>query len=82
MHPAPPRGIPAAGGYPDRDGDDDDASGSSSHSMELLEEQEPEGWIARPITRNALMGVTSTMLSTPCCVRPSTDPLGPLSTIV
>jgi hypothetical protein len=29
-----------------------------------------------------LAGVTSTMLSTPCCVRASTDTLGPLSTVV
>jgi hypothetical protein len=54
MPPAPPQGIPAAGGDPD--GDDDDASGSSSHSTELLEEQEPKGWIARPITRDATRG--------------------------
>jgi hypothetical protein len=46
MPPAPPLGIPAAGGDPDGDGDDDDAGGSSSHGTELLEEQEQEGWIA------------------------------------
>ena len=56
MPPAPPQGIPAAGGDPDGDGDDDDASGSSSHSTELSEEQELEGWIARPITRDAARG--------------------------
>jgi hypothetical protein len=50
--------------------------------MVLSEEQEPEGWIARPITRSPLVGVTSTMLLTPCCVGPSTDTLGPLSIIV
>jgi hypothetical protein len=49
---APPQGIPDAG----EDLDDDDASSSSSHSMKLLEEQEPEGWIARPITRDAARG--------------------------
>jgi hypothetical protein len=54
MPPAPPQGIPAAGGDPDRDGDVDDAGGSSSHGMELSEEPEPEGWIARPITRDAV----------------------------
>jgi hypothetical protein len=48
--PAPPQGTPTAGGDPD--GDDNDG-GSSSHSTELLEEQEPEGWIARPVTRDA-----------------------------
>jgi hypothetical protein len=52
MPPAPPQGIPATEGDPDGDGDDDDDGGSSSHSTELLEEQEPEGWIARPITRD------------------------------
>jgi hypothetical protein len=52
-----PQGIPAAGGDPDRDGDDDnDAGGSSSHDTELLEEPEPEGWIARPITRDTARG--------------------------
>jgi hypothetical protein len=54
MPPAPPQGIPAAGGDPD--GDDDDAGGSSSHGTELSEEPEPEGWIARPITREAARG--------------------------
>jgi hypothetical protein len=55
MPPAPPQGIPASRGDPDRD-DDDDADGSSSHSTELSKEQEPEGWIARPITRDATRG--------------------------
>jgi hypothetical protein len=44
MPPAPPQGIPAAGGDPNGD-DTDDAGGSSSHNMEISEEQEPEGWI-------------------------------------
>jgi hypothetical protein len=48
--PAPPQGIPAAGGDPD--GDDDDDGGSSSHDTELSEEQEPKGWNTRPITRD------------------------------
>jgi hypothetical protein len=51
MPPAPPQGIPDAGGDPDGDGDDDDTGGSLSHDTELLEE--PEGWIARPITHDA-----------------------------
>jgi hypothetical protein len=55
MPPTPTQGIPAAGGDPDWDGDDDDG-GSSSHNKELSEEQEPEGWIARPITRDAAHG--------------------------
>jgi hypothetical protein len=51
--PTPPQGIPAPGGDPDGYSDDD---GSSSHITELLEEQEPEGWIARPITHDATRG--------------------------
>jgi hypothetical protein len=82
MPPAPPQGIPAARGDPDGDGDDNDAGGSSSHGTELSEEPELEGWIARPVTRDALAGVTSTTLSTPCCVEPLTDTLGLSSTIV
>jgi hypothetical protein len=54
--PAPPLGVPAAGvavgGDPDDGGDDS----SSSHNTDLLEEQEPEGWVARPITRDATHG--------------------------
>jgi hypothetical protein len=54
--PAPPLGVPAtrvaAGGDPD-DGSDDS---SSSHNTDLSEEQEPEGWVARPITRDAARG--------------------------
>jgi hypothetical protein len=56
MPPAPPQGIPAAGGDPDGDGDDDDTSGSSSYNTELSEEPEQEGWIARPIIRDAARG--------------------------
>jgi hypothetical protein len=51
MPPAPPQGIPTAGGDPDGD-DNDDAGGSSSHSMELSKKQEPKGWITRPITHD------------------------------
>jgi hypothetical protein len=54
--PAPPLGVLAArvavGGYPDEGGDDS----SSSHNTDLSEEQEPEGWVARPITRDATRG--------------------------
>jgi hypothetical protein len=54
--PAPPLGVPTAGvavgGDPDDGGDDS----SSSHSTDLSEEQEPEGWVARPITRDAARG--------------------------
>jgi hypothetical protein len=52
MPPTPPQGIPAAGGDPDGD-KDDDIDGSSSHDTKCSEEPEPEGWIARPITRDA-----------------------------
>jgi hypothetical protein len=55
MPPAPPQGIPAAGGDPNGD-DDGDVGGSLSHNMELSEEQEPEGWIARPIIHDAARG--------------------------
>ena len=58
MPPGPPQGILAARGDPDGDRDDDNVGGSSSHDMELSEEleSEPEGWIARPITRDAARG--------------------------
>jgi hypothetical protein len=55
MPPAPPQGIPAAGGDPDGDADDD-AGGSSGHGTERSEEPEPEGWIAKPITCDAARG--------------------------
>jgi hypothetical protein len=50
--PAPPQGTPTARGDPDRDDD----GGSSSHSTEPSKEQEREGWVARPITRDAARG--------------------------
>jgi hypothetical protein len=54
--PAPPLSAPAAGvaagGDPDDGGDDD----SSSFSTDLSADQEPEGWVARPITRDAVRG--------------------------
>jgi hypothetical protein len=53
---APPQGIPATRGDPDKERDDDDDGGSSSHNIELSEEQEPEGCIARPITHDAARG--------------------------
>jgi hypothetical protein len=52
MPPTPPQGVPTAGEDPDGDGDDDDTGGNSSHGTELSKESEPEGWIARPITRS------------------------------
>jgi hypothetical protein len=56
MPPAPPQGIPATGGDPDRDEDNDDVGGSLSHDTERSEEPELEGQIARPITRDAARG--------------------------
>jgi hypothetical protein len=56
MPPALPQGTSAAAGDPDGDRDDDDAGGSLSHDTELSEEPEPEGWIARPITRDTARG--------------------------
>ena len=54
--PAPPLSTPAAGvaagGDPDDGGDDS----SSSHNTDLSADQEPEGWVARPITRDAARG--------------------------
>jgi hypothetical protein len=54
--PAPPLDAPApgvaAGGDPDDGGGDD----SSSHNIEFSADQEPEGWVARPITRDAARG--------------------------
>jgi hypothetical protein len=45
-------GIPDVGGDPDKDDD----GGSSDHSTELLEGQEPEGWVAQPISCDATRG--------------------------
>jgi hypothetical protein len=50
--PAPPQGTITARG----DLDGDDHGGSSSHNIEPSEEQEPEGWVARPITRVVARG--------------------------
>jgi hypothetical protein len=54
--PAPPLDAPAprvaAGGDPDDGGGDI----SSSHDTDFSADQEPEGWVARPITRDAARG--------------------------
>jgi hypothetical protein len=54
--PAPPLSalVPgvAAGGDPDDGGGDN----SSSHDTDFSADQEPEGWVARPITRDAARG--------------------------
>jgi hypothetical protein len=46
-----PTGV-AVGGDPDDGGD----NSSSSHNTDLSEEQDPERWVARPITRDAARG--------------------------
>jgi hypothetical protein len=54
--PAPPLDAPAprvaTGGDPDDGGGDD----SSSHDTDFSADQEPEGWVARPITHDAARG--------------------------
>jgi hypothetical protein len=54
--PAPPLSAPApgvaVGGDPDNGGGDN----SSSHDTDLSADQEPKGWVARPITRDAARG--------------------------
>jgi hypothetical protein len=54
--PAPPLGVPAAGVAARGDTDDGGDDSSSSHNTDLSEEQEPKGWVARPITRDAAHG--------------------------
>jgi hypothetical protein len=54
--PAPQLGVPAAGVAAGGDLDDGGDDSSSSHNTDLSEEQEPEGWVARPITRDAARG--------------------------
>jgi hypothetical protein len=54
--PAPPLSVPAAGVDVGRDPDDGGGNNSSSFSTDLSAKQEPEGWVARPITRDAARG--------------------------
>ena len=54
--PASPLSAPAAGVAIGGDPDDGGGDSSSSHNTDLLEEQELEGWVARPITRDAARG--------------------------
>jgi hypothetical protein len=53
---APPLGVPPVGVAVGGDHDDGGDDSSSSHSTDLSEEQEPGGWVARPITRDATRG--------------------------
>jgi hypothetical protein len=54
--PAPPPSALAAGVAAGGDPDDGGGDSSSIHSTDLSEEQELEGWVARPITRDAARG--------------------------
>jgi hypothetical protein len=81
MPPAPPQGILAAGGDLDGDGDDD-AGGSLSHGTELSKEPELEGWIARPITRDAARGCHFHDALDTLLHQAFDDTFGPSSTIV
>jgi hypothetical protein len=53
---APPLSAPATGVAARGDPDDAGGNSSSSHNTDLSEEQELEGWVARPITRDAARG--------------------------
>jgi hypothetical protein len=52
----PPLSAPAIGVAAGGDPDDEGGDSSSSHDTDLSEEQELEGWVARPITRDAARG--------------------------
>jgi hypothetical protein len=54
--PAPPLGVPTAGVAVGGDPDDGCDDSNSSHNTDLSEEQEPEGWVAQPLTRDAARG--------------------------
>jgi hypothetical protein len=54
--PCTPLSAPAAGVAAGGDPDDGGGDSSSSHNTDLSEEQELEGWVARPITRDAARG--------------------------
>jgi hypothetical protein len=54
--PTPPLSAPAAGVAARGDPDDGGGDSSSSHNTDLSEEQELEGWVARPITHDAARG--------------------------
>jgi hypothetical protein len=54
--PAPPLSAPAARVAARGDLDDGGGNGSSSFGTDLSADQEPEGWVARPITRDTARG--------------------------
>jgi hypothetical protein len=54
--PAPPLSALAPGVAVGRDPDNEGGDDSSSFSTDLSTDQELEGWVARPITRDAARG--------------------------
>jgi hypothetical protein len=54
--PAPPLSAPAPGVAAGGDPDDGGGDSSSSHDTDFSVDQELEGWVARPITRDAARG--------------------------
>jgi hypothetical protein len=54
--PAPPLRVPTPGVVTGGDPDDGGGDSSSSHDTDFSADQEPEGWVARPITRDAALG--------------------------
>ena len=54
--PARPLSAPAPGVAAGGDPDDGGGDSSSSHNTDLSADQEPEGWVAQPITRDAARG--------------------------
>jgi hypothetical protein len=54
--PAPPLGAPASGVATGGGPDDGGGNDSSSPATDFSADQEPEGWVARPITRDAARG--------------------------
>jgi hypothetical protein len=54
--PAPPLSAPVAGVAAGGDTDDGGGDSSSSHDTDFSAGKEPEGWVARPITRDATRG--------------------------
>jgi hypothetical protein len=54
--PAPPLDALSPGVAAGEDPDDEGGNNSSSHDIDFSADQEPEGWVARPITRDAACG--------------------------
>jgi hypothetical protein len=54
--PAPPLSAPAPGVAARGDLDNGGGDSSSSHDTDFSTDQEPEGWVARPVTRDAARG--------------------------